>query len=167
MSAINRFHEVANDALVIISDHLQPEAKLTLVIYTPGEPEQDIVLKGPGVDSNEVVNTLRRRGGLGLDGENIYKRLLCDAIIGVIAFGKQNSNPPPAGHWGQEFWDIGRADGEQQEHLLAELTQARDQLKDLLSAATEALAVIDRIKPAGNGNGTQMRLAAAINKATA
>ncbi|MFT8233712.1 hypothetical protein ACLNBI_19440 [Pseudomonas guariconensis] len=167
MSAINRFHEVANDALVMISDHLRPEAKLTLVIYTPGEPEQDIVLKGQGVDANEVVNTLRRRGGLGLDGENIYKRLLCDAIIGVMAFGKQNSNPPPAGHWGQEFWDIGRAEGEQQEHLLTELTQARDQLNALLSAATEALAVIDRIKPAGNGSGTQVRLAAAIGKATA
>ncbi len=59
MSAINRFHEVANDALVKISDHLLPEAKLTLVIYTPGEPEQDIVFKGPGVEADEVVNTLR------------------------------------------------------------------------------------------------------------
>ena len=37
---------------------------------------------------------------------------------------------------------------------------------ELLSAAVEALAVINRIKPAGNGNGTQVRLAEAIAKAT-
>ncbi|QTH17156.1 hypothetical protein C4C32_18145 [Pseudomonas corrugata] len=37
---------------------------------------------------------------------------------------------------------------------------------DLLDAAIEALAVINRIKPAGNGNGTQVRLAKAIAKAT-
>lgn len=35
---------------------------------------------------------------------------------------------------------------------------------ELLSAAVEALAVINRIKPAGNG--TQVRLAEAIAKAT-
>ncbi|MGY2286842.1 hypothetical protein [Pseudomonas gingeri] len=37
--------------------------------------------------------------------------------------------------------------------------------EELLSAAREALAVINRIKPAGNGNGTQVRLAEAIAKA--
>jgi hypothetical protein len=37
---------------------------------------------------------------------------------------------------------------------------------ELLAAAVEALAVIDRIKPAGNGCGTQIRLADAIAKAT-
>lgn len=37
---------------------------------------------------------------------------------------------------------------------------------ELLSAAVEALAVINRIKPAGTGNGTQVRLAEAIAKAT-
>jgi hypothetical protein len=167
MSAISRFHEAANDALVMISNHLKPEAKLTLAIYIPGEPEQDIVLMGPGANADEVVNTLRRRTGLSLDGDNAYKRSLCDVIVGCLACGKQNNNPPPAGHWGQQFWDIGRAEGEQQAHLLAELTQARDQRDTLLSAATEALAVINRIKPASNGNGTQVRLAAAISKATA
>ena len=101
MSAINRFHELANDSLVKISDHLTPEAKLALVIYTPGEPEQDILLKGPGVDADEVVNTLRRRGGLSLDGDNAYKRSICDVIVGSLACGKQNNNPPPTGHWGR------------------------------------------------------------------
>lgn len=37
---------------------------------------------------------------------------------------------------------------------------------ELLAAAVKALAVIDRIKPAGNGCGTQIRLADAIAKAT-
>ncbi len=128
MSAINRFHEVTNDALVKISDHLLPEAKLTLVIYTPGEPEQDIVFKSPGVDADEVVNTLRRRGGLSLDGVNAYKRGLCDVVVGSLACGKQNNNPPPASHWGQPFWDIGRAEGALQEELVGALRLVRKEL---------------------------------------
>lgn len=121
MSAINRFHEVANDALVMISDHLPPDAKLALVIYIPGNPEQDILFKGPGVDADEVVNTLRRRGGLSLDGDNAFKRGICDVIVGALAGGKQNNNPPPAEHWGQRFWDIGRAEGALQEELVSSL----------------------------------------------
>lgn len=39
--------------------------------------------------------------------------------------------------------------------------------QDLLAVAIEALAVIPRIKPEGNGNGTEVRLRAAIAKATA
>lgn len=121
MSAINRFHEVANDALVQISDHLMPGAKLTLAIYVPGEPEQDIVLMGPGVAADEVVNTLRRRAALSLDGDNAYKRGVCDVAVGAMAAGKQNNNQPPEGHWGQRFWDIGRAEGELQEEIVSVL----------------------------------------------
>ncbi|UVK81300.1 hypothetical protein LOY46_17180 [Pseudomonas sichuanensis] len=133
MSAINGFHEVANDALVMISDHLRPEAKLTLVIYTPGEPEQDIVLKGPGVDADEVVSTMRRRGGLSLDSENAYKRGLCDVIVGSLACGKQNNNPPPDGHWGRQFWEIGRAEGAAQQELLLSLAKVTDCLTKALT----------------------------------
>ncbi|MFY0995377.1 MULTISPECIES: hypothetical protein [Pseudomonas] len=128
MSAINRFHEVANDALVQISDHLVPGAKLTLAIYVPGEPEQDIVLMGPGAAADEVVNTLRRRAALSLDGDNTYKRGVCDVAVGAMAAGKQNNNPPPEGNWGQRFWDIGRAEGAQQEELVHALRLARKEL---------------------------------------
>lgn len=115
MSAIlQRFHQVANDALVKISEQLWPDAKIALVIYTPGKPEEDIVLKDQGLNDDEVVSALRRRG-LSIDGDNAYKRDLCDSIVGAMAFGAQNRNPPPAGHWGQRFWDIGR-----EERALAE-----------------------------------------------
>ncbi|WP_248769124.1 hypothetical protein [Pseudomonas sp. MWU12-2345] len=116
MSALNRFHETANDALVAISQSLPAGAKICLAIYTPNNPELDIVLKDQGLDLNEVVSTLRRRG-LSIDGGNAYKRDLCDSIIGSLAFGKQNVNPPPPGHWGQHFWDIGRSEGAQKEEL--------------------------------------------------
>ncbi|MCG8291909.1 hypothetical protein [Pseudomonas entomophila] len=121
MSATNRFHQIANDALVMISENLQPGAKLALVIYAPGEPELDIVLKDNGLDVDEVVSTLRRRGGLSLDGDNAYKRGVCDVVVGSLACGKQNNNPPPTGHWGQQFWDIGRAEGQQRDELVAAL----------------------------------------------
>ncbi|MBI6917714.1 hypothetical protein JET68_02755 [Pseudomonas monteilii] len=128
MSATERFHHTANDCLERLAADLWPEAKLALVIYTPGKPELDIVLKDSGLNADEVVSTLRRRGGLSLDGENVYKRAICDVIVGAMASGKQNSNPPPEGHWGKEFWDIGRAEGALQEELVQALRLARKEL---------------------------------------
>lgn len=128
MSATQRFHQTANDCLERLAAALWPEAKLALVIYTPGEPERDIVLKDSGLDADEVVSTLRRRGGLGLDGDNVYKRCVCDVAVASMTFGKQNNNPPPEGHWGQRFWDIGRAEGALQEELVQALRLARKEL---------------------------------------
>ena len=121
MSAVQRFHEAANDALVKLSGYCLPGAKLALVIVTPGEPERDIILEDQGLDRNEVVSALRRRG-LSIDGDNAYKRDLCDTIIGALAMGAQNTNPPPADHWGQRFWDIGREERAMQEELLESLS---------------------------------------------
>lgn len=128
MSATIRFHEAANDALVEISRYLPPDAKLALVIYTAGNPELDIVLKDEGLDPDEVVSTLRRRGGLSLDGNNAYKDGVLDAATGAMAFGYQNTNPPPEGHWAQRFWDIGRAEGELRSELRQALKECRKEL---------------------------------------
>ncbi|NNB26443.1 hypothetical protein [Pseudomonas fragi] len=129
MSAIlQRFHQVANDALVKVSEHCLPGAKIALVIYTPGKPEEDIVLKDQGLDDNEVISSLRRRG-LSIDGDNAYKRDLCDAIVGALAMGAQNTNPPPADHWGQRFWDIGREERQLHEELVAALKLTRENLR--------------------------------------
>lgn len=49
-------------------------------------------------------------------------------IVGSLACGKQNNNPPPAGHWGQQFWDIGRAEGELQDELAKALRIVRKEL---------------------------------------
>lgn len=128
MSAIlQRFHQVANDALVKISEQLWPGAKIALVIYTPGKPEEDIVLKDQGLNDDEVVSTLRRRG-LSIDGDNAYKRDVLDSAVGAMAFGVQNRNPPPAGHWGQRFWDIGREERALCEELVAALKLTRENL---------------------------------------
>jgi len=126
MSATQRFHEVANDALVNISEQLRPGAKLALVIYTEGQPERDIVLEDRGLDRDAVLSTLRRCG-LTIDGDNAYKQDLLDAVVGAMAMGAQNTNPPPADHWGQRFWDIARAERAQTEELIEVLkgVQAR------------------------------------------
>lgn len=116
MSAIQRFNEAANDALVKLSEHCLPGTKLALVIYTPGEPERDIVIEDQGLDRDEVVSALRRRG-LTIDGDNVYKRDLLDSVVGALAFGAQNNKPPPPGHWGQRFWDIGRETAAENEGL--------------------------------------------------
>lgn len=129
MSALNRFHETASDALEKISDSLPPGAKICLAIYTPEKPELDIVLQDKGLDLNEVASTLRRRG-LSIDGDNAYKRDLLDATVGAMAMGAQNTNPPPPGHWGQRFWEIGR----EERALTEELVEA---LKDLADDIAE------------------------------
>lgn len=64
--------------------------------------------------TDAMLDEMRRRG-LSIDGDNTYKRDLIDCIIGALVCGKQNTNPPPAGHWAQQFWEIGRAEGEIQE----------------------------------------------------
>lgn len=128
MSVTERFHEVANDSLVRISEQLWPGAKLSLVIYTPEKPGLDIVLKDQGIDLNEVLSTLRR-AGLSIDGANAYKQDLCDSIVGAMTFGVQNRNPPPAGHWGQRFWDIGREETALREELVAALKLTRENLR--------------------------------------
>lgn len=128
MSALNRFHETASEALEKISASLPDGAKLCLAIYTPEKPELDIVLQDKGLDLNEVVSTLRRRG-LSIDGDNAYKRDLLDAVVGALALGAQNSNPPPAEHWGQRFWDIGREERGLHEELVAALKLTRENLR--------------------------------------
>ena len=123
-----QFHLVANDALVSISKYLKPEAKIALVIYTPGLAEADIVLKDKGLDLDEVTSTLRRHG-LSIDGDNAYKRDLCDSIVGAMVFGAQNNNPPPPDQWQQRFWDIARGEAATREELVAALKLTRENLR--------------------------------------
>lgn len=128
MSATNRFHEKANKALEEISASLPPGSKLCLAIYTDGQPELDIVLQDRGLVLDEVLSTLRRRG-LGIDGDNVYKRDLLDAVVGALALGAQNRNPPPPEHWGQRFWDIGREERALTDELVEALKFTRENLR--------------------------------------
>ena len=75
-------------------------------------------------DFDATLNNLRRMGA-SIDGDNAYKRDLLDAVVGALALGAQNSNPPPAGHWGQQFWDIGREERELHEETVATLRESR------------------------------------------
>jgi hypothetical protein len=132
MSALNRFHETANDALERISGSLPSGAKICLAIYTPEKPDLDIVLQDKGLDLNEVVSTLRRHG-LSIDGDNAYKRDLCDSIVGAMVFGTQNGNPPPPGQWQQRFWDIARGEASAREELVEALNLVAGCLMDALA----------------------------------
>ena len=144
MSALQRFHQAANDALVKLSAHCLPGAKLALVIYTPGEPERDIVLQDQGLDRNEVVSALRRRG-LSVDGDNAYKRDLCESIVGALALGAQNTNPPPVDHWDQRFWNIGREERSSTEELLKAIIQLAEVARECEQIASNYSGTIDGI----------------------
>jgi 7-keto-8-aminopelargonate synthetase-like enzyme len=79
-------------------------------------------------DFDATLNNLRRMGA-SIDGDNAYKRDLCDTIAGAMAFGYQNTNHPPEGHWAKRFWDMGRAEGEMREALTAALRLTRENLR--------------------------------------
>nr|WP_305729532.1 hypothetical protein [Pseudomonas yamanorum] len=79
-------------------------------------------------DFDATLNNLRRMGA-SIDGDNAYKRDLCDAIVGALAMGAQNTNPPPADHWGQRFWDIGREERASCEELVVALKITRENLR--------------------------------------
>ncbi|MGE6387326.1 hypothetical protein ACQKEN_16880 [Pseudomonas sp. NPDC078416] len=79
-------------------------------------------------DFDATLNYLRRMGA-SIDGKNAYKLDLCDSITGAMAFGYQNANPPPEGHWAKQFWDIGRAEGEARKDLTAALKLNRENLR--------------------------------------
>lgn len=79
-------------------------------------------------DFDAVLDDLRRKGA-SIDGDNAYKRDLCDSIVGAMVFGAQNSNPPPPGQWQQRFWDIARGEAEAREELVYALKLTRENLR--------------------------------------
>ena len=117
----NAFREAAIEAVSDMAQHLPLDCELLVVSCRPGKKDFDLVLPSPESNLNNALDALRRNG-LGIDGDNAYKRDLCDTIFGALAFGAQNTNPPPADHWGQRFWDIGREERASSEQLLKALT---------------------------------------------
>lgn len=127
------------DVLSIRRDTLQELYNAVLAgdeegLAVHAEPVQAarMILEQPGAAIALSVDdqvTALRRNGLSIDGDNAYKRDLMDTITGAMAFGFQNANPPPEGHWGKRFWDIGRAEGAERDRLTnqrdAILLQAR------------------------------------------
>ncbi|WP_144023043.1 hypothetical protein [Burkholderia sp. AU15512] len=48
----------------------------------------------------------------------LERKLTCEAIDGAMAFGYQNTNPPPsADHWLAPYWHVGRKQAEQEASL--------------------------------------------------
>jgi len=112
--------EAAIEGISGMAQHLPEGCELFVIVCRHGKDDFDLVLPSPEANLNNALDALRRQG-LSIDGANIYKRAVCDLAVGAMAMGKQNSNPPPAGHWGQQFWDIGRAEGQQRDDLVSAL----------------------------------------------
>lgn len=141
--------EVAIDCISDMAKHLPQGCELFVVACRPGSDDFDLVLPSPEANLNNALDALRRQG-LGIDGANTYKRAVCDLIVGALACGKQNNNPPPAGHWGQQFWDIGRAEGEQRDELVTALEHlvavTTPDANDQIGAKEEHLAALEHAR---------------------
>ena len=120
--------EVAIEAIFDIAQHLPLDCQMFLIVCRPGKADFDLVLPSPEANLNNALDALRRQG-LSIDGDNAYKRDLLDATVGAMAMGVQNTNPPPHGHWGQRFWDIGREERALCEELVAALKLTRENLR--------------------------------------
>lgn len=120
--------EVAIEAISDIAQHLPLDCQMFLIVCRPGKADFDLVLPSPEANLNNALDALRRQG-LSIDGDNAYKRDLLDAVVGALALGAQNNNPPPAEHWGQRFWDIGREERGLHEELVAALKLNRENLR--------------------------------------
>lgn len=120
--------EVAIDAISDIAQHLPLDCQMFLIVCRPGKDDFDLVLPSPEANLNNALDALRRQG-LSIDGDNAYKRDLCDMVVGALALGAQNNNPPPPGHWAQQFWDIGREERSLTEELVAALKLTRENLR--------------------------------------
>lgn len=83
-----------------------------------------VVMQEPAERPTDAMLDDMRKRGLSIDGDNAYKRDLIDCIVGALICGKQGVNPPPAGHWAQQFWEMARAEGEIQEGLAKALPAA-------------------------------------------
>ncbi|MEO8491788.1 hypothetical protein [Pseudomonas sp.] len=117
----NAFRDAAIEAISDVAQHMPLEFELLVVACRPGEKDFDLVLPSPESNLNNALDALRRNG-LSIDGDNAYKRDLCDTIIGALALGAQNTRPPPEDHWAQQFWGIGREERATQEELLESLS---------------------------------------------
>lgn len=108
--------EIAQLRKHLVRHHQLTDAPL-LKNYEPymslDKPTQD--------DFNAVLDDLRRKGA-SIDGDNAYKRDLCDTIVGALALGAQNTSPPPVDHWAKQFWEIGREERGLHDELLESLS---------------------------------------------
>jgi hypothetical protein len=120
----HQLREVAIEAISDIAQHLPLDCQMFVIVCRPGKADFDLVLPSPEANLNNALDALRRQG-LSIDGDNAYKRDLLDAVVGALALGAQNDNPPPASHWGQRFWDIGREERGLHEELVAALVESR------------------------------------------
>lgn len=94
-------------------------------------------------DFDATLNNLRRMGA-SIDGDNAYKRDLCDAIVGTLAFGAQDRCPPPEGHWAQRFWDMGRESSANTAELVSALDLVSGCLMDALAGRDLPAAKVGR-----------------------
>ncbi|SFB40352.1 hypothetical protein [Pseudomonas sp. NFPP24] len=150
----NAFRDAAIEAISDMAQHLPLGCELLVVACRPGKKDFDLVLPSPESNLNNALDALRRNG-LSIDGDNAYKRDLCDMIVGALALGAQNSNPPLADHWAQHFWQIAREERAGFEELVAALTLAverwtmlANELKHTTPEHERELAVISQARNA-------------------
>lgn len=124
----NAFRDAAIEAISDMAQHLPLDCELLVAAYRPGNKDFDLVLPSPEPNLNNALDALRRNG-LSIDGDNAYKRDLLDVVVGALALGAQNTNPPPSTHWATRFWEIGREERELHEELVAALKLTRENLR--------------------------------------
>lgn len=124
----HNIRETAIASISAIAQQLPLDCQMFLIVCRPGKADFDLVLPSLEANLNNALDVLRRQG-LSIDADNAYKRDLLDAVVGALALGAQNTNPPPSDHWATRFWEIGREERELHEELVAALKLTRENLR--------------------------------------
>ncbi|MGX9378985.1 hypothetical protein [Pseudomonas sp. JQ36] len=124
----HHLREAMIEAIMDIAQHLPLDCQMFVIACRPGKVDFDLVLPSPEANLNNALDALRRNG-LSIDGNNSYKSDLLDCVVGALALGAQNSNPPASSHWATRFWEIGREERGLHEELVAALKLTRENLR--------------------------------------
>ncbi|SAL20187.1 hypothetical protein AWB70_01016 [Caballeronia cordobensis] len=86
------------------------------------------------------MNEKEIRASMTSEQIQLERKLTCEAIDGAMAFGYQNTNPPPSeDHWLAPFWKIGRKQADLEAALAASTASDKQEAVALPKAVLEAL----------------------------
>jgi hypothetical protein len=95
------------------------------------------------------AESIERLSEGGIDDHPLRQKF-CDAIMGVLMYGSNNANPAPAGHWLEQFWQVGNAHYKAVEDKrradAAEIAALRQRVEACEKQLSEARATIDALR---------------------
>jgi hypothetical protein len=151
---LKRLRELANDVIEHSVDGCCMSVLAEYAFHEAANPATIIAM----ADEIEALRAIAE-APRGTNAQILMEReITASSIQGAMAFGYQNTNPPPAeDHWLQSFWDIGRKQAEMECEI-----EALRELRDAVITQREMYA-----DTSDEDNMSGKRIAAALDRVVA